>query len=157
MAKLVVLAAVAMLFSPAICNAFGGKAGGEGKSYNAGHQMRIPPFMAQKYDTDADGKLSDIERKAARAAIIEKYDVDGDGELSRKERRAVRDAAHDAFIERYDADGDGEVSEQEHDAAKADFIDRHDKDGDGALSKDELPWGRDGKRGGPGRRGKPRR
>ena len=137
MAKLVVLAAIAMLFSPAVGNAFGGKRfNDDGRGNPSDH---IPPVLAQQYDTDGDGTLSDQEREAAHAAILEKYDTDGDGELSRKERHAVRDAAHDAFVAKYDTDGDGELSSEERDAVKADFIERFDTDGDGLLSKDELP------------------
>jgi len=154
MAKLIALAIVAMLFSPAVGNAFGGK-----RFNDAGAGDRscsIPPLMAQQYDADGDGQLSDQERETAQAAILAKYDTDGDGELSRVERRAVGDAARDAFLAKYDTDGDGTISTEERDAVKADFIERFDTNGDGALSKDELPDGRCGF-GGPGGRRGPRR
>lgn len=67
-----------------------------------------------KFDTDGDGKLSESERLAARAArgkngpgggradpermkkIIAKFDTDGDGKLSESERLAAR-AAREKF------------------------------------------------------------
>jgi hypothetical protein len=153
MPKLVGLAVVAMLFIPAVGNAFGGKGLNDDVQGDSSFRTKIPPFLAQQYDTDSDGQLSEQEREAAHAAIFEKYDTDGDGELSREERRAVRDAARDAFIAKYDTDGDGEISNEERDAVKADFIKRYDTDGDGALSKDELPWGGPGQRCGFGGRG----
>ena len=146
--KLVMLAALVMLISPAVSYAFGGKADRDGKRGDAGHQRPIPPIIAQQYDADGDGQLSDEEREAAHAAILKEFDVDGDGELSRQERRAVGDAARDAFTAKYDTDGDGEISAEERDAVKADFIERHDSNGDGLLSKDEIP-----DRGFGGRRG----
>ena len=141
MTKLIVLAVVAMLFSPAVGNAFGGKKCDDDTKGDPSLGSRIPPFMVQQYDTDGDGALSDQEREAAHAAILAKYDTNGDGKLSRGERRAVRDAAHDAFLAKYDTNGDGEISSEERDAIKADFIERFDTNGDGALSKDELPDG----------------
>lgn len=160
MAKLVALAVVGILFSPAAGSAFGGKGLYDDGKGDPSFRQRIPLFMTQQYDTDGDGTLSEQEREAAHAAILEKYDTDGDGGLSREERRAVRDAARDAFIAKYDTDGDGEISTEERDAVKADFIERHDTNGDGALSKDELPDRRPGGRcgfGGRGGRGGPRR
>lgn len=156
LAKLVTLAVVAMLISPAIGNAFGGRGLNDDAKGDPSSGPRIPPFMAQQYDTDGDGQLSQQEREAAQAAILEKYDIDGDGKLSREERRAVRDAAHDACIEKYDTDGNGELSGEERDAIKADFIKRYDTDGDNVLSKDELPEGGPCGFGGRGGRGGPR-
>ena len=159
-AKLVGLAVVVMLFSPAIASAFGGKELNDDVKGDPSFRPPIPRFMVHQYDTDADGQLSQQERETAHAEILEEYDTDGDGKLSRKERRAVRDAAHDAFVAKYDTDGDQKISAEERDAIKADLIAQYDKDGDEALSKDELPWGGPGGRhglGGRGGRGGPRR
>jgi len=157
LAKMVGLAVVAMLMSPAVVGAFGGRGLNDDVKGDPSFRPPIPPFMAQLYDTDGDGELSNEEREAAHTGIMEDYDVDGDGKLSRDERRAVRQAAHNAFIAKYDTDGDSEISSEERDAIKSDFIERHDTDGDKALSKDELPWDGPGKRCGFGRRGGPRR
>lgn len=139
MAILILFAVVALLFNPAVSSVFGGEGPGDDAMGDPSFFPKIPPFMAEQYDTDGDGQLSVQEREAAHAAILEKYDTDGDGVLSRKERHAMREAVHDAFIAKYDTDGDGEISNEERDVIKADFIKRFDVDGDGKLSKDELP------------------
>ncbi|MEA2102556.1 MAG: hypothetical protein U9P80_08280, partial [Thermodesulfobacteriota bacterium] len=106
MVKLVFLVVFAMLLSPAIGNAFGKKGFSDDARDDPSFQTRIPLFIVQQYDTDADGQLSDEERETAHAAILEQHDIDGDGKLSWTERRSVRDAAHEAFIAKYDTDGD---------------------------------------------------
>jgi Ca2+-binding EF-hand superfamily protein len=46
--------------------------------------------MLAKYDADKDGKLSDEERRKARAAeMIKKFDKDGDGKLDEAELAAM--------------------------------------------------------------------
>ena len=155
MAILILFAVVALLFNPAVSSVFGGEGPCDDAIGDPSFFPKIPPFMAEQYDTDGDGQFSQEEREAAHAAILEKYDADGDGVLSRKERHAMREAAHDAFIAKYDTDGDGELSTKERDAIKADFIKRFDVDGDGKLSKEELPdrgpFGPGGRKGGFGR------
>jgi len=127
---MVFLTILTVFMIPGLCNA---------AQENASHEGMppIPPELAEQYDSDGDGELSDDERDAAREAFMEEFDTDGDGELSREERHAVREALHDAFIERYDTDGDGELSQEERETARADFVERFDADGDGELSEDE--------------------
>ena len=57
----------------------------------------ISPEALARYDADADGVLSDQERRQAAAAfrqqwqdrMIQRFDTDGDGQLSAEERRAA--------------------------------------------------------------------
>jgi len=89
--------------------------------------------MMKELDTDGDGKLSEEEREAAKAAwtakkeewhkkTIEKLDTDGDGDISEEECKAAWAAKkqewHKMMIEKLDADGDGEISEEERKAAR---------------------------------------
>jgi Ca2+-binding EF-hand superfamily protein len=82
--------------------------------------------------------------KMDRKAFMEKFDADGDGKLSEEEKAAAK-AAMDAKreemrLKRFDKDGDGVLSEEEKaaaEAAKAKMIAEWDKDGDGKLSKEE--------------------
>jgi hypothetical protein len=98
--------------------------------------------MTEKFDKDGDGKLSEEEKAAAKAA--------------HKEKMAERKAK---FMEKFDKDGDGDVSEEEMTAAKAahkekvaerkaKFMEKFDKDGDGTLSEEEKAAIKKGGKGG---------
>lgn len=82
-------------------------------------------FM-KKFDTDADGQLSETEREAAREVMFERmalkrFDADGDGVLSdteRAEAEAFRAEREQRLLSKFDADGDGELSLEERKAAR---------------------------------------
>ena len=90
-------------------------------------QREIPPALLATFDIDKDGKLSDDERNAMRAAMqakaqerkaamLAKYDKDGDGKLSDDEKamlKADREAKRLVLIEKYDTDKDGKLSPEE--------------------------------------------
>ncbi len=57
----------------------------------------VPPGVLKKFDKDGDGKLSDEEKAAWKAArdgekkaMLEKYDADKDGKLSDEEKAAAK-------------------------------------------------------------------
>ncbi len=58
----------------------------------AGGKRKLPPGLA-KFDKNKDGKLCEVERKAAAAArqkmLLKKFDKDGDGKLNSEERKAA--------------------------------------------------------------------
>lgn len=62
-----------------------------------------------RFDTDGDGKLSDSERQAARAARGKKVGAGGPQNPERMKK----------IIARFDSDGDGKLSESERQAARA--------------------------------------
>ncbi|GEM_PF-1184163 len=68
------------------------KKGPKGKPAKVDGKRKLPPGLA-KFDKNKDGKLCEVERKAAAAArkkmLIKKFDKDGDGKLSSEERRAA--------------------------------------------------------------------
>jgi hypothetical protein len=77
--------------------------------------------IIKKFDKDGDGKLSDEEKAAAKAAwekeMLEKYDKDKDGKLSDEEKEAMK-AARKAemekrMLEKFDKDKDGKLSDEE--------------------------------------------
>jgi hypothetical protein len=116
-----------------------------------------PPAMLEKFDTDKDGKLSEDERKAMRAAkeakmkehrkeMIAKFDKDGDGKLNDEEREKAKAERQAEMIKKFDTDGDGKLSEEER--AKMPKPPMHRGGPDGKRG----PGGVDGKRGphGPG-------
>lgn len=73
----------------------------------------VPPFMAEKYDADHDGKLSAAEEKTAWDAFMKQYDTNRDGKLSREEHQAVREGCRKAFFDSADKNKDGVLSREE--------------------------------------------
>lgn len=82
---------------------------------------KVPPFFAEKYDADNDGKLSAAEEEKAMAAFMEQYDTDKDGTLSREEHQAFREEGRKAFFEKADTNNDGVLSQEEFEAAEMIF------------------------------------
>jgi len=103
--------------------------------------------MMEKFDADKDGKLSETERAAAKAAfkekggefrakVLERFDADKDGKLSETERAAAKEAMKEKggelrakVLEKFDADKDGKLSDTERAAAKAAWDARQAKKG----------------------------
>lgn len=104
----------------------------EGSAQPGAHRGQLRQHLLQKFDADQDGKLSETERQAARAACQErraagkaKFDADQDGKLSETERAAARAAIsakikekHPELFKRIDTDGDGVISRDEGQAAR---------------------------------------
>jgi Ca2+-binding EF-hand superfamily protein len=78
---------------------------------------RVPPFFAEKYDTDGDGKLSKAEEETAWKAFMEQFDTDKDGKISFEEGKAIHEAALDDFFDKADTDNDGLLTREELTAA----------------------------------------
>jgi hypothetical protein len=53
-----------------------------------GGKRKLSPAMA-KFDKNKDGKLCEVERKAAKAAFMKRFDKNKDGKLDEKERKAA--------------------------------------------------------------------
>ncbi len=68
------------------------KKGPKGKPAKVDGKRKLPPGLA-KFDKNKDGKLCEVERKAAAAArqkmLLKKFDKDGDGQLNSEERKAA--------------------------------------------------------------------
>lgn len=113
-----------------------------------GPMMGLMLHRFDEIDADKDGKVTEAELAAFRAARFAAADADGSGGLSAEELAAFR-AAQMAkrqsemagrMLERLDADNDGQLSEAEFAAAggKRNPFGRADTDGDGAVSKAEA-------------------
>lgn len=98
-------------------------------------------------DTDKDGKVSEAELAAFRAAEFAAADTNSDGMLSAEEltqkqlaRMAETAAMRSArMIEDRDDNGDGNLSAEEMDqSVQEGRFSRIDQDDDGAISKDEA-------------------
>ena len=127
----------------------GGPMGGMGGMGEA--QMAGMDFAAM--DADGDGKVTQTEIEAYRAAQTAAIDTDGDGLISAEELAAlhVRTATQRAdvraaqMIERLDTDGDGKLSAAELTARPmpARMFERLDTDNDGAISEAEFAAAKD--------------
>lgn len=106
----------------------------EGRAKGSPDGHKLPAALIARFDKDGDGKLSQQEREAAKAA--------------RKNTRAK-------ILERFDTDKDGKLSEAEREVMRAEILAKFDKDGDGALSKEEREAAQEEfpRPGGPGARG----
>jgi Ca2+-binding EF-hand superfamily protein len=94
-----VLALTALLFMPAVLRAGDAPDAGRERGKRGERHARV----LERFDTDRDGRLSEGERAAARAAIaariqekrpelFARLDTNHDGTLSAEELRAARDA-----------------------------------------------------------------
>ncbi len=86
-----------------------------GKAFNI-REEKDNERLIKQFDKDGDGKLSESEKTAAKAAMderIKRLDTDGDGKLSEKERKAGREQ----MMKKLDTDGDGKISDEERKAA----------------------------------------
>ena len=132
-----------------------------------GSPMGGPGMMLnfQEFDADKDGKVTEAEVEAFKAAQFAKIDANSDGKVTAEEMVAFHDAQEAArkteraakMIERMDSDADGALTAEELAAGPQpkSLFDRLDSDGDGAVTEAEVQAARDhmGERGGRHDRG----
>jgi hypothetical protein len=76
----------------------------------------VPPCVADKFDANHDGKLSEAEAKAANEYFLKTYDTDKDGRISFEEMKAVHADEGKAFFTAADANHDGKLTAEEFSA-----------------------------------------
>jgi hypothetical protein len=106
--------------------------------------------LAERYDTNKDGKISQSEIDANRASWLVEFDADKSGSLALSEfqnlwlkannQRMVRD------FQRLDSDASGQVTAEEYKSPLAKLVAEMDRDKDGAVSMDEIGMGKHGPR-----------
>jgi Ca2+-binding EF-hand superfamily protein len=161
MTSKILIAAFAIALTPAVVAAQqGGMMGGDRGGAGFG-----PGFDFAAVDANGDGKVTQDEVKAYRAARIAGIDADGDNLISAEELAAMMtahmqervDKMAAARIEAQDVNGDGKLSVEEMLAPPMNgrMFSRIDTDGDGAVSEAEIAAAREkmGERGGRGMRG----
>jgi Ca2+-binding EF-hand superfamily protein len=127
----------AVLGSAAFAERGMGGMGGEGRG-----PMMLEMFDA--IDTNTDGKITQDELAAHRAAEFAAADTNSDGALSAEELQAHMMAQMAArrsarMIENMDDDGNGTLSAEEMgEGPMAEHFARIDTDNDGAISKEEA-------------------
>lgn len=115
--------------------------------------MRGPMFDFARYDADGDGKVTQDEIRAARAAEATALDANADGKISAEELVAQEMATVQAGIEArvkarvaaQDSDGDGLLSAAELADRPMPMMvfERMDADNDGAISAEEMTAAKD--------------
>ena len=106
----------------------------------------------KQMDSNADGKLSQIEHAAGAKMMFGMMDADADGKVTAAEMDAAQqritgekakptDMSSAEKIKAVDADGDGILTATEHSAASIKMFEAMDADKDGFLTKVELAAG----------------
>lgn len=136
---------------------------GKGGKGGKGDRGAMLLEMFDGIDTDGDGKLTQAELEAHRAAMFTAFDADGDGMLNAEELKTrmlarfteTLDDRLARMIENRDNNGDGSLSldEMEEGPGQRGFA-RIDTDNDGAISKAEAEAAAEGMM---GKRGKQRK
>jgi EF hand domain-containing protein len=108
-------------------------------------RMHMWQNMADRYDTNKDGKVTQDEITGNRQSWYVEFDTDKDGKLSLAEfEKLWLKARHRMMVREFqflDTDGDGIVSLTEYQAPLADIVSERDRNGDGALSREDRPRG----------------
>ncbi|WP_417249949.1 EF-hand domain-containing protein [Celeribacter sp.] len=164
----------AMISAVALVAILGGSlsAYAAGNGHDHGDRMQRggafgPKLDFAAVDTDGDGKVTDAELEAFRAAKFAEIDTNSDGSIDADEMAAHHEKMREErqlkgvqkMIDRRDTNDDGVLSAEEFaPAPKVSLFERIDTDGDGAISQEELEAAmekfqeRGGKRG-PGGKG----
>ncbi len=121
----------------------GGGWGGHGWGHGHGRMMEN---MAERYDANKDGKISQEEIDTNRTATHGQFDADKDASLNLAEfeklwlqanrERMVRE------FQRFDEDGDAKVTLDEYKKPLEGMVARADRDGDGMMGPEDR-GGRD--------------
>ncbi len=86
--KLTAIAIAALTLTANASDHHDEKKGPKAKPAKVAGKRKLPPAMA-KFDKNKDGKLCEVERKAARDAFMKRFDKNKDGKLDEKERKAA--------------------------------------------------------------------
>jgi hypothetical protein len=106
-----------------------------------------PKIEFAQLDADGDGKITQAEMDAHKAARFAEADTNGDGALDAEEMMAhaaerMKGRMGDRMgkmIERHDTNGDGKLSMDEMASDRGNrMFERLDEDGDGAISAEEF-------------------
>ncbi len=132
--------AAALIGLGAIVGAAQADWGGQRDSHRGGMGFFFKQ-MAERYDANKDGKISQDEIDKNRADWLARFDADKDGSLSLKEFEALwLEARRQEMVrefQHFDKDGDAKVTLDEYKEPLAHIVANRDRNGDGFLSKDD--------------------
>jgi hypothetical protein len=121
------------------------------KKGHRGHGMHNMAMMAERYDGNKDGKLSQKEIDTNRTAWHGEFDADKNATLSLQEFQGLwlkaRNEEMVREFQRFDRDGNGQMTLDEYKQPLADMVARMDRNGDGVLSPEDRMRMRDRMRG----------
>ena len=141
-AALGLVSALAVGGYAAAAYAHGGK-DRDGRGFGGKHAWRAVHMM-ERYDTNADGALTQDEVLAARTAQFNKFDANGDGALELGEYKNLwMEAMYERMVDRFqkhDSDGDGKISADDFNKRFARMIQWMDRNGDGKADADDMRW-----------------
>lgn len=120
------------------------RGGWHGRQGRGGMMM----YFTERYDTNKDGKVTQVEIDTSRADWFARFDTDKDGKLSLKEYEALWLEEHRKRMvrafQKLDPDGDAAITLEEYKAPLSHFVANRDRNGDGAVSKDDRgPGGKE--------------
>ncbi|MGH6855360.1 MAG: EF-hand domain-containing protein [Aestuariivirga sp.] len=125
--------------------AIGGIAGfanaNRGWHHGGGHHAVMQ--LAERYDENKDGKISQEEIDRNRTARHGEFDADKNGTVSLEEFKGLwLKAQQDRMVrdfQEFDRDGDAQVTLDEYKAPLSQTVAEMDRNNDGVLSKDDRP------------------
>ncbi len=114
-----------------------GMSGGHGRRHGG---MTGGHSIIMTFDTDGNGRVTQVEIDEFRGNRLTKFDTNGDGGLTLSEYEALWLAAmREKMVDRFqdlDADGDAIVTTEEFKKPYASLVRHLDTNGDGELSRD---------------------
>ena len=120
----------------------GPRAERRGARHGSPHAARL----MERYDGNADGKITRAEFDEVRAALFGKADTDGNKSVSLEEFVTVwQEMNNERMVrgfQRYDTNGDLTITREEYTAGNIDFIENHDRNGDGVVTRADRRHGK---------------
>lgn len=127
--------------------------GGWGHGHGRGGGMMMD--MAERYDANKDGSITQDEITTNRAAAYGEFDADKNNAMTLQEFQnlwlKMRNEQMVREFQRFDANGDGNLTLDEYQRPLANIVAEMDQNGDKALSLEDRRMMRGGRhQGGPG-------
>ncbi len=115
---------------------------GHSGSYGHPGKGRHAMELFERFDTNADGIVTQQEIDQTRSSLVAKFDADSDGKLSLKEYEGLwLEFMRERMVDRFqnlDRDGDAIVTAEEFASPMKNIVGRIDRDDDGKITRKEI-------------------